>query len=89
MPKEHSSNNVLGKSKPVLLKLRLLNTRDNNFYQIQTCFLNRPAPPRKKLDVGKDTELKIYKKMPELDSDDEDEDLVDSSDEEDLACFIF
>ncbi|RNA33715.1 hypothetical protein BpHYR1_035389 [Brachionus plicatilis] len=57
--------------------------------------LNRPAHPRKKLDVVKDTELKIYKKMldensidvdekePEPDSDNEDEDLVDSSDEED------
>ncbi|RNA01404.1 hypothetical protein BpHYR1_013832 [Brachionus plicatilis] len=43
-------------------KLSLPNTRDINFYQIQTCFLNRPAS-RKKLDVGKDAELKIYKNM--------------------------
>ncbi|RNA35921.1 hypothetical protein BpHYR1_040154, partial [Brachionus plicatilis] len=65
------------------------------FTKYKHALLNRSAPPRKKLDVGKDTELKIYKKMldensidvdekePEPDSDDEDEDLVDSSDEED------
>ncbi|RNA10037.1 hypothetical protein BpHYR1_001390 [Brachionus plicatilis] len=33
------------------------------FTKYKHALLNRPAPPRKKLDVGKDTELKIYKKI--------------------------
>ncbi|CAF1109568.1 unnamed protein product, partial [Brachionus calyciflorus] len=78
---------------------------------------NKPAPPRRKLDIGKDNELKIYKKMlseksidleayirkvmplfnsdkrkktltkaheSELESEDEDVDIMDSSDEEEL-----
>ncbi|RNA39972.1 hypothetical protein BpHYR1_012437 [Brachionus plicatilis] len=59
------------------LKLHVMRTHPNIYkssevFQIQETatftkykhvLLKRPAPSRKKLDVGKDTELKIYKKM--------------------------
>ncbi|RNA38673.1 hypothetical protein BpHYR1_008194 [Brachionus plicatilis] len=35
----------------------------STFTKYKHALLNRPAPPRKKFDVGKDTELKIYKKI--------------------------
>ncbi|CAF0891302.1 unnamed protein product [Brachionus calyciflorus] len=79
----------------------------NAFVKYKHALEDKPAPPRKKLDIGKDNDLRIFKKMLSENSidievyikqvmtlfsfksnkknasnDDEDEDVFDSSDEE-------
>ncbi|CAF0825674.1 unnamed protein product [Brachionus calyciflorus] len=75
--------------------IELFQTQETNaFFKYRHALENKPAQPRKKFDIGKDNELRIYKKIfnkkksdsndeKDSDSEDEDEDIVESSDEED------